>query len=168
MNTSIVGLLRGLLLALLLGLSAVAHAQQLEVVVATQVRATAMQDGKVLLQVAKGSKVEQIETRAGWIKVKVGLTEGWVRSSAVKSVEAAAPAPTTNVALNPFNSQSSRPAATTGIRGFTKEDLAKAQPAPREMEQLEKYAINMNQAETFARNGKVVAQRIDAYTGAEK
>lgn len=168
MNISFVGLLRGLFLALLLGLSFGSQAQQLDVLVATQVRATPMADAKVLIQVAKGSKVDQIETRGGWIKVKVGLVEGWVRSNTVKSVEAAAPAPTTTAALNPFNSQSSRPAATTGIRGFTKEDLAKAQPAPREMEQLEKYAINMNQAETFARNGKVVPQKIDAYTGAEK
>ncbi|MNL43154.1 hypothetical protein D3C87_1656560 [compost metagenome] len=96
-----------------------------------------------------------------------------MRVTHVKSLEAAAPAASapassgTNLA-SMFSAPSNRPTATTGTRGLTKEQIANAQPAPAEMAQLEKYAINMGQAESFARNGKVVAQNIDAYTGAEK
>lgn len=173
MNTSFVGLLKGLLIALLLGLGLGVHAQQLEVTTPTELRATPALDGKVLVKLAKGNKLEQTAAQEGWVKVKFGRTEGWVRLTHVKSLEAAAPAASapansgTSLA-GMFSAPSRGATATTGTRGFTKEDLAKAQPAPAEMAQLEKYAINLNQAETFARNGKVVAQKIDAYTGAEK
>lgn len=172
MNTSFVGLLKGLLIALLLGLGLGAHAQSLEVIVPTELRATPALDGKVLVRLAKGNKVEQIEAQSGWVKVKFARYEGWVRIANLKTGEAAptaaAPASSGPSLASLLAPQSNRPIATTGARGLTKEDLAKAQPAPAEMDQLEKYAINMAQAETFARSGKVVAQRIDAYTGAEK
>ncbi|MFN9475445.1 SH3 domain-containing protein [Acidovorax sp.] len=173
MNTSFVGLLKGLLIALLLGLGLGAHAQSLEVTTATELRATPALDGKVVVRLAKGNKLEQTDAQEGWVKVKFGRAEGWVRLTHVKTLEAAAPAAAppassgTNLA-SIFSAPSNRPTATTGTRGLTKEQIANAQPNPAEMAQLEKYAINMGQAEQFARSGKVVAQKIDAYTGAEK
>ncbi len=177
MNTSFVGLLKGLLIALLLGMGLGAHAQSLEVIVATELRATPTTDGKILVQVAKGNKVDQIETRTGWIKVKFARYEGWVRQTHVKSLEAAAPASSSTAGsgassggslVSMFGGGGNRPTSTTGAKTITPEDLEKAQPNPVEMAQLEKYAINMGQADAFARSGKVVAQKIDAYTGAEK
>ncbi|WP_428000564.1 SH3 domain-containing protein [Acidovorax sp.] len=173
MNTSFVGLLKGLLIALLLGLGLGAHAQQLEVTTPTELRATPATNGKVVTRLVKGSKLEQIEAQVGWIKVKFGELEGWVRLNFVKTMQAAAPAAapasagTGNLA-NLFAGGGNRPTASTGTKGITPEQLANAQPDPVEMAQLEKYAINMGQAEAFARSGRVVAQRIDAYTGAEK
>lgn len=173
MNTSFVGLLKGLLIALLLGLGLGVHAQQLEVTTPTELRATPALDGKILVKLAKGNKLEQTAAQEGWVKVKFGRMEGWVRLTHVKSLEAAAPAASapassgTNLA-SMFSAPSRGATATTGTRGLTEEQLANAQPAPAEMAQLEKYAINMGQAEAFARSGKVVAQKIDAYTGAEK
>ncbi len=172
MNTSFVGLLKGLLIALLLGLGLGVHAQQLEVTVATELRATPALDGKVLVRLAKGNKVEQTAAQEGWVKVKFGRMEGWVRLNFVKTLEAAAPATApasggTSLA-SMFSGGSNRPTASTGTKGITPEQLANAQPDQAEMAQLEKYAINMGQAEAFARSGKVVAQKIDAYTGAEK
>lgn len=170
MNTSFVGLLKGLLIALLLGLGLGAHAQSLEVTVATELRATPALDGKVVVKLAKGNRLEQTEAQSGWVKVKFGRTEGWVRLTHVKTLEAAAPAPASsgNSLASIFSAPSTSATATTGTRGLTKEQIANAQPNPAEMAQLEKYAINMGQAEQFARSGKVVAQKIDAYTGAEK
>lgn len=172
MNTSFVGLLKGLLIALLLGLGLGAHAQSLEVTTATELRATPALDGKILVKLAKGNKVEQTEAQSGWVKVKFGRMEGWVRLTHVKTLEAAAPAAapaSSGTSMAGLFSAPTRGATpTTGTRGFTKEDLANAQPAPAEMAQLEKYAINLGQAEQFARSGKVAAQKIDAYTGAEK
>ncbi len=172
MNTSFVGLLKGLLIALLLGLGLGAHAQSLEVTTATELRATPALDGKILVKLAKGNKVEQTEAQSGWVKVKFGRMEGWVRLTHVKSLDAApaaaAPASSGTNLASIFSAPSTRATATTGTRGLTKEQIANAQPAPAEMAQLEKYAINMGQAESFARSGKVAAQKIDAYTGAEK
>lgn len=174
MNTSFVGLLKGLLIALLLGLGLGAHAQSLEVTTPTELRATPALDSKVLVKLAKGNKLEQTEAQTGWVKVKFGRTEGWVRLTHVKTLEtAAAPAAAAPASSGPnlaglFSAPSNRPTATTGTRGLTKEQIANAQPNPAEMAQLEKYAINGGQAEQFARSGKVVAQKIDAYTGAEK
>ena len=173
MNTSFVGLLKGLLIALLLGLGLGAQAQSLEVTTPTELRATPALDGKILVKLAKGNKVEQTEAQSGWVKVKFGRMEGWVRLTHVQALEAAAPARAAPASSGTslasiFSAPSTSATATTGTRGLTKEQIANAQPNPAEMAQLEKYAINMGQAESFARSGKVVAQKIDAYTGAEK
>ena len=57
MNTSFVGLLKGLLIALLLGLGLGAHAQQLEVTTPTELRAMPATNGKVVTRLVKGSKL---------------------------------------------------------------------------------------------------------------
>jgi hypothetical protein len=165
--------LKGLLIALLLGLGLGANAQSLEVTTATELRATPATNGKVLTNLAVGSKLEQISKQVGWIKVKFESMEGWVRLNFVKTQQAAAPAAApaasgTGGLANLFAGGGTKPTPSTGTKGLTKEQIANAQPDPAEMARLETYAINLGQAEQFARNGKVVAQKIDAYTGAEK
>ena len=167
------GRLRRLAIAALLVLGAGAHAQSLEVTTATELRANPALDAKAQGRLARGARLEQTGAQGGWLKVKSGNQEGWVRQTHVKSAEGAAPAPAASV--NPltgltgmFSASSTRPTATTGTRGLTQEQLANAQPAPAEVQQLERYAVTGSQAEQYARSGKLASQSFDAYTGADK
>lgn len=160
---------RGLLAALLLALGAGAQAQTHEVSTATELRAVPALNAKVLAKLPVGTALTQTETQGGWLKVQVqAQPEGWVRMTHVKSLAALAPAasnPLTGVA-GMFTAASTKPTATTGTRGLTQEQLANAQPAPAEVQQLERYAVTAAQATQFARAGKVTAQKFDDYQGA--
>lgn len=165
--------LRWVAIASLLACGAGAWAQSLEVTTATELRLKPALDAKAQAKLARGTLLEQTGSQGGWIKVKSGNQEGWVRQTHVKSAESAQPAAASSA--NPltgltgmFSASSNRPTATTGTRGLTQEQLANAQPAPAEVLQLEHYAVTSNQAEQYARSGKLAQHPINAYTGAEK
>jgi len=113
-----------------------------EVTTATELRANPALDAQVLQRLDRGASVQQLEVRGGWVRVRVGNREGWVRSNTIRSA-AAAPAAAERAAApaapaagglgnlaSAFSGSSNRPTATTGTRGLTQEQLANAQPAP--------------------------------------
>jgi hypothetical protein len=55
---------------------------------------------------------------------------------------------------------------TTGVRGFSAEDLAKAEPNPAEAEKMKGYAAKPAEAKAFAESGKL-APRSVAYFDAD-
>lgn len=174
MNTprhSLSGLRHALAAACLACAGLGAQAQSLQVSVESELRATPQLDGRVLSRLTPGTRAEQIGSQGGWIKVRVQNQEGWVRSMAVKSTGA----PATTVAGNPitglggaFSANSNTPTATTGTRGLTKEQLANAQPAPAEVQLLDRYAVTPAQAEQHAKAGRLNAQPIEGYGEAGK
>ncbi|HSV52258.1 MAG TPA: SH3 domain-containing protein [Burkholderiaceae bacterium] len=147
-----------------------AQAQALQVSTESELRAAPALDARVLMKLAPGTEAQQTGSQGGWIKVKVQNQEGWVRLTHVKAM---APAPAQ--AANPitglagmFSANSNRPTATTGTRGLTQEQLANAQPAPAEVQLLERYATSGAQAEQHAKSGRLAAQRIEPYTEADR
>lgn len=166
--------LRWLLAATLVALSWGARAQSLEVSTATELRASPALNAKSLASLPVGTRAEQLEARGGWVRIKADTGEGWVRGTHMRIAGAAKAAPAASTA-NPvtgltglFSASSTRPTATTGTRGLTQEQLANAQPAPAEVNQLERYSVTATQAQQFAQSGKLAAQQIPAYTGAEQ
>jgi hypothetical protein len=161
--------------AALLALALLAHAppalaQALQISTATELRVVPAVNGRPLGNLPTGTAVQQLETKGGWVRVKVAEREGWVRLTHVRAT-ATAPTP---VASNPltglagvFSASSNKPTATTGTRGLTQEQLANAQPAPAEVQGLENYAATEAQARQFARAGKLNALSIESYKGDE-
>lgn len=170
-NPLLITLWRVLAAACLLAFSWSAQAQALQVSTETELRATPALDARVLVKLAAGTEAQQIGSQGGWIKVRVRNQEGWVRLTHVKAMAAPAPAqaanPITGLA-GMFSANSNKPTATTGTRGLTQEQLANAQPAPAEVQLLERYATNGAQAEQHAKSGRLVAQSIAPYTEADK
>lgn len=159
---------RAWLAALLLGFGGMAAAQSLQVSTGTELRASPAINAQSLLQLAVGTVVEQLEVRGGWIRVRAASQEGWLRSTHVRSAAQDAPAASSNPLTGisgVFSASSNRPTATTGTRGLTAEQLANAQPAPAEVQRMEGFAASAAQAQQFAKNGKLQAQPIAAYTG---
>lgn len=159
---------RWLALLAALAWSALAGAQTHEVTTATQLRATPSLNSMVVQQLPIGAPLQAVQTQGGWLKVQSGQHQGWVRMSHVKSMSAAGPAPATgggNALAGLFTGSSSAPTATTGTRGLTQEQLANAQPAPQEVQQLERYVVKAGDAQQFARGGKLSAVKIADYDG---
>ncbi|KAB2900811.1 MAG: SH3 domain-containing protein [Burkholderiaceae bacterium] len=170
--SAVAAVLRWLLAAALVALSWGARAQSLEVSTATELRASPALNAKSLAALPVGTRAEQLESQGGWVRIKAGAREGWVRGTHLRTAGGtkAAAASTANPVTGLtglFSASSTRPTATTGTRGLTQEQLAKAQPAPAEVAQLESYAVTAAQAQQFAQGGNLAAQPIKAYTGAE-
>lgn len=155
-------------LAVLMAWSLLAVAQTHEVTTATPLRATPSLNSMVLRQLAVGAPVQAVQTQGGWLKVKVGEQQGWVRLTHVHAVAPAQPAPqgAGNALASLFTGSSTAPTATTGTRGLTQEQLANAQPAPQEVQRLDRYAVSAADARQFARGGRLSATRIGDYDGA--
>lgn len=146
--------------------SLLAWAQTHEVTTATPLRATPSLNSMVVRQLAPGAPLQAVQTQGGWLKVKAGDQQGWVRMTAVRAATAARPAPGGGNALaSLFTGSGTAPTATTGTRGLTQEQLANAQPAPQEVQRLEGYAVTAGDAERFARGGKLGAVKISGYDG---
>lgn len=191
-----IGRLRAPILSIvLLFLSGWVAAQTHEATAATELRERPALDARVLTPIPRGEKLTRTATQGGWLKVKVRDQEGWVRLTTVKALPtsttaatpsaprppaastatsraappatAAAAAPSTSPNLaSLFTGSSTRPTATTGTRGLTQEQLANAQPAPAEVELLERYSASTTQAQEHARAGRLAAQTFEPYTGA--
>ncbi|MCD6664215.1 MAG: SH3 domain-containing protein [Comamonas sp.] len=157
-------------LAVLMAWSLLAAAQTHEVTTATPLRATPSLNAKALRQLDVGAPVQALQTQGGWLRVKVGEQQGWVRLTHVHAVAAARPAPqgAGNALASLFTGTSTAPTATTGTRGLTQEQLANAQPAPQEVRQLDRYAVSAADARRFARGGRLSATRISDYDGASQ
>jgi Bacterial SH3 domain len=176
MNASIFKTLWRALAALCLAAVALgAQAQALQVSTDTELRAAPALDARVLAKLASGTDAQRIEVKGGWMRVKVATQEGWVRLTHVKSVTAGGRTPAPAQASNPitgltgaFSASSNTATPTTGTRGLTPEQLANAQPDPKEVELLERFASTTAQAEQHARAGRLAAQKFDAYTEGEK
>lgn len=167
--------LRGLIAAAALALAAaVAWAQQpVQLRTETDLRASPAFDAKVLARLPVGTRGTQVSSSGkqasssrGWIQVRMQNLQGWVRSETLAS--AAAPAPAQSPLAAAFTGASNTPTPTTGTRGLTTEQLANAQPAPAEVELLDRYAATPAQAEQHARAGRLAAQRIEGYNEGAK
>lgn len=159
---------RWLALPVLLLCSLLAAAQTHEVTTATPLRATPALNSMVVQQLAQGTPLQALQTQGGWLKVKAGEQQGWVRLTHVRKAVVARPAQPAgagNALASLFTGSSTTPTATTGTRGLTQEQLAHAQPAPQEVQQLERYAVGARDAQQFARGGKLNALRIADYEG---
>jgi len=132
-----------------------------------QVRATPSASGKVLTRLAKGSQIELLTRRGGWIQVNAKGKKGWVRLLSVRgglSNRNNAAAELSGIAgLAKQNDH--QVVAVAGLRGLAEEELKKAQFDAVELNRLDNYQTNRQQAEGFANQGGL-AKRDVAYLAA--
>jgi uncharacterized protein YgiM (DUF1202 family) len=147
------------------------QAQTVQVSVDTELRASPALDARVLSKLTPGTTAQQTGSQGAWVKVKVRNQEGWVRLTHVKPQAAPAQAQASNPLTGlagAFSASSTRPTQTTAVRGLETGQIANAQPAPEEVQLLERYAVTSAQAEQHAKAGRLTAQRIEPYSGADQ
>ena len=129
---------------------------------ATDVRAQPDDSAPSLQSLTAQSKVQLLERKGAWSRVKTDTHTGWVRMMHLRggvTIEEA-PQPTKSGGfLTGFNRLlgGSQPAnqraqsATLGVRGLSPEDLQTATPNPQQLAALKSFAANKPEAERFAK-----------------
>ncbi|MEI7967856.1 MAG: SH3 domain-containing protein [Betaproteobacteria bacterium] len=124
-------------------------------------------DAGAVGQLAAQSPVTVLARQGGWLQVKADRGQGWVR---LLSVRLGSPDPVRNESFTAmlFNSTrrgSSPTTVTTGVRGFSEEDLKQAQPAPDELRKMDGFAAGANPA-AFAASGGLAPRAVPYRDGA--
>lgn len=169
-------ILRHLLIAgILAGSSCLAHAQEVLTNRSTELRAAADDNAKVIQVLPEKTAVRVIVRQGAWQQVRVGSNTGWVRMMHLRggsSVVAEQETTTGSGMLAAFtrllNSSSDRPrgttqraqSATVGIRGFSKEDVERAELNPAELEKLKRFQTNIAEANRFAGSGNLAFRSV--------
>lgn len=115
----------------------------------------------------KGMSVDILAKQGGWLQVKAGAAQGWVRLLSVRAGSGgtsggglAGVAGVAGAATQ--KSDSSRVVAVAGVRGLNEEDLKGAKYNAAEMAKLEGYAVTKAQAQAFAEKSGLKAQKVAA------
>jgi hypothetical protein len=137
----------------------------------TELRA-APDDGAAVIQSLREKTPVQVLKRQGpWNQAKVGTNTGWVRmmhlrggSSVVVEQQSAS-----GGFFSSFNrlllgdrerGQQTKQSATLGIRGFSREDVERAELNPAELEKLKRYQASDVQARQLASQGRLTFRSV--------
>ncbi len=129
-------------------------------------------------RLAKGTQLEIIRRQGAWLEVRVKSSgsEGWVKQVSVVAVTETAPAPSKKKSGGFFanlargvsrllGGSSDAPEdqgnVTIGIRGLAPEDLANAIPDPGELDKMESFRADRDEAFRFASEEKLTAQTVE-------
>jgi hypothetical protein len=149
-------------------LMAVAHAAETGYTLkATEIKDDPFIDANTVATLAEKTVVEIVTRQGGWMKVKTAdaKQQGWVR---MLSVRLGSPdqKPQGSGSLLSALSIGSRPkpstasTVTTGVRGFSEEDLANAKPNAAELEKMKGFAATADEATQLAQSGKLAATSV--------
>lgn len=127
-------------------------------------RAEPFNDAKTIGNLNRGDKLDIITKQGAWLKVKAGKNTGWVRLLSVTRGTVSSNNTGAN-ATGVLNVASGRAGtgnvvATTGVRGLNEEELKAAKFNAQEMQKLESYAANKQQAQEFASAGGLTARKL--------
>lgn len=130
---------------------------------AEALRAKPFADAKVLGNLAAGDKVSILKKDGGWLQIKSSKGSGWVRMLSVRKGEARKAGSDAAGLLNLASGRAGtgKVVATTGVRGLNEEELKAAKFDEKELQQAESYATSGADAQRFASQGKLKAQKFD-------
>jgi hypothetical protein len=115
----------------------------------------------------KGMAVDIVAKQGGWLQVKAGKTQGWVRLLSVRAGSGGAGsnglAGVAGIAgAVTQKADSSRVVAVAGVRGLNEEDLKGAKFNAAELAKLEGYTVTTAQAKAFAQKSGLKPQNVAA------
>lgn len=118
-------------------------------------------DSKSAGALKRNDKVDILEKRGAWLRVKAPKGGGWVRLMSVRRGEASK----SNEAAGVLSVASGRAGtgqvvSTTGVRGLNEEELKAAKFNETEVKQLEGYSVSAEQAQQFAKAGGLQASKL--------
>ena len=151
-----------LLIPLLL-LPAVCAADPATLIRATELKRSPASDAETVVQLAAEAKVETLERKGGWTRVKAAGGEGWVSMLALRYEAGAAGKSGDSGIRQLFNvarTGSSGTLVTTGVRGLDEAQLAKAQPNQAELAKMSRFAAAPDAAAAYAAKGKLSARSV--------
>ncbi len=159
------------LLALVFGLSGAATLQAAEAgrtIVAADLKQQPFIDATTVVNLPAGTGLEVLQRQGGWMQVKSGAGEGWLKMTAVKLGTATATQEKSGDGLSTLvnlattgRSGSSGVTVTTGVRGLGQEELKNAQPNPEAVSKMESFTAARNETAAFASSAKLQSQTVE-------
>lgn len=131
---------------------------------ATEVKDKPFLDANALATLPEKTTVEIITRQGAWMQIKTAdAKQGWIRMLSVRlGSPDQKPQSGGNLLSSLAISSRPRPATTstvtTGVRGFSEEDLANAKPNAEEVEKMKSFAATAAEASQLAESGKLVAK----------
>jgi hypothetical protein len=116
-------------------------------------------------KMTKGASVDIVAKQGGWLQIKTGKSQGWVRLLSVRAGSGGAGgdglAGVVGVAgAVTQKSDPSRVVAVAGVRGLNEEDLKGAKYNAEEIARLERLAVSAAQAQAFADKSGLKPQKV--------
>jgi hypothetical protein len=124
-------------------------------------------DAKAVAMVAAGTVVDLVKREGAWVQLKAGSDTGWTKLFDIKmgtgSVAPAAKSSSMSGIEQTLNLATGKRDAsvTTGVRGLDAEMLKNAQPNAQEVTTLTGYASTPDQAQAFAKAGKLTPRTVE-------
>ncbi|HVY05721.1 MAG TPA: hypothetical protein VHB46_07065 [Burkholderiales bacterium] len=131
---------------------------------ATDLKDNPFIDATTVATLPEKTNVEILTRQGAWMQIKTpdARQQGWVRMLSVKLGSQDQKPQSSGSLLSALGVGSrSKPATnstvTTGVRGFSEEDLAKAKPNPAEVEKMKGFSVTKEEAAKLAESGKLAA-----------
>lgn len=150
-----------ILAATLATLSAALMAGESGVVIkSSELKSKPFNDASNIAILEASSSVDIISRQGAWMQVKSGRgSSGWVRMFNIRTEASNTSADAGMDKLGKlYKTGSSGSTVTTGVKGLSAEDLKQAQPNQAELQKLNNYRSNSNDARQFAQQGKLSSQ----------
>ncbi len=150
----------------LAGAAAMAAAEPVTVERDSVVRTEPRADAAVVTNLARGATGEAVARQGAWVQVKSGTMTGWLYSFNVRFGAAAGEGAGGGSALGRLfcPRQKVHVTATLGIRGLDEEDLKQARFDGGQMQALDGFAADRDQAQAHAGGAGLSAARVDYLT----
>lgn len=157
------------LLTLLLGcgllggaMCAAQAGEQAHTVRATELKAKPFSDAATLANLPERSQVEVVERQGSWTQVKASGKTGWVKMLSLGFGEGQKKSGDSGLGslFNVATTGSSGSTVATGVRGLSEEKLKNPHPDPQALQELKRYAVGKQEAQKFARAGKLQPQQV--------
>lgn len=153
---------RILALIMLLAVSAAGAAETGTALKSDHLRAEPYGDAKPVGSIARGDKLDILDKKGAWLKVKSAGSSGWVRLLSVKRGMLGRSNNAEGVLdLATGRAGTGQVVSTTGVRGLSEEDLKAAKFNEEEIKKLEGNGISGAEAQQFASKGGLQARKLD-------
>jgi hypothetical protein len=151
-------------LFLLLLIPGVCLADPATLIRATELKSAPATDAESVAALAADTRVEALERKGGWTRVKASEGEGWVKMLALR-YGGPGKAGDSGMAqiFNVARTGSSGTQVTTGVRGLDEQQLANAQPNTAELAKMSRFAAKPDAAAAFAAKGKLSAKSVQYF-----
>jgi hypothetical protein len=131
-----------------------------------ELMAAPYRDAKSAGRIKPDTRVDVVERRGAWVHVTAPEKDGWLRLHEVRLGDGEEKKGSSGLRALWNVGQTGRSGtqgivATTGIRGMSADQLKSAEPNPAEVEKLESYKANDEQAREHATVAKLKEQKIE-------
>lgn len=116
----------------------------------------------VAAQVTRGTAVDIVARRGGWLQIKTARAQGWVRLLSVRTGQGGSGGAGAGDVLGVATRRSdpSRVVSVAGVRGLNEEQLKQANFDADELARLDNYTVTLSQARSHASKSGLVSVNI--------